>query len=90
MSVYVVAKVRWVGKDVELYLVRRTIQGRVFWVLYPVKAFPPLGSLVNENFEVKESYASRLGGGVGISPYLIGKVVEVVEVYRPDLLKRYY
>ena len=86
MPVYVVAKVRWIGKEVELYLVRKTIRGRVFWGLHPVKAFPPLRSLVNENFEVKEPYASRLRGGIGIHPSLIRRVLEFVEIYRPDLV----
>jgi len=86
MSVYVVAKVRWIGKKIELYLVRKNIRGRVFWVLYPVNAFPPLESLVNDNFGLKESYASKLGGGTGIHPSLIKRVLEFVEVYRPDLV----
>ena len=86
MPVYVVAKVRWKGKPVELYLVRRTIHRRVLWVLYPVKAFPSLETLVNENFEVQKPYVSKLGGGVGIHTSLIRRILEFVEVYRPDLI----
>lgn len=90
MPVHIVARVRWKGKEGEFYLVRRRIYGRYFWVLYPVSVLGPVDQLVNENFEMQERYASRLKGGVGISPYLIGKAVEVVEVYRPDLLRKYY